>query len=341
MPNTQPESNTIEKAVLRPRILSGMRPTGKMHFGNHAGALANWIALQEEYQCFFFLADWHALTTSYEDPGRIREDAQEMVIDWLSMGLDPEKSVIFQQSAVKEHAELYLLLSMITPLGWLERVPTYKEQLRALSGREIATHGFLGYPVLQAADILCYRAQYVPVGLDQEAHLELSREIARRFNHLYGETFPEPQARFTPSPVVPGLDGRKMSKSYQNTIALSHTPEEVLANVANMFTDPLRVRLKDPGHPENCPVFTLHGLLEGAEEHEERARLCRGAEIGCAACKRALAESFNRLFEEPRARRQELSAHPEKVREILEEGNARARAVAAQTLALVRDRMGL
>lgn len=320
-------------------ILSGMRPTGRLHLGNWAGALAGWVGLQNEFRCFFMIADWHALTTGYEDTSRLRENIRELLLDWLAAGLDPERSVFFVQSTVKEHAELQLLLSMITPLSWLERVPTYKEQLKELSGREIATHGFLGYPVLQTADILAYRADVVPVGEDQLPHLELSREIARRFNHLYGAVFPEPQSRLTEVPYLPGLDGRKMSKSYGNIIELAVEAESLPELVGAMLTDPQRARRKDPGRPEVCPVYSYHvAWSDGAEEVEVA---CRQAEIGCVECKRRLAARLAELLGPISSRRRELAARPRDLDEILSEGGARAQAATAETLEKVRSAMRL
>src|SRR5215813_10031523 len=242
------------------RVLSGMRPTGKLHLGNVVGALSNWVKLQDQYECFHFIADWHALTSDFADTSMIKEYRIEMMIDWLAAGLDPKKSVMFVQSAAPQHAELHLILSMITPLGWLERVPTYKEQRENITDKDLGNYGFLGYPVLQAADILMYKGNFVPVGEDQVPHVELTREICRRFNSFYGEVFPEPQALLTPMPRLPGLDGRKMSKSYGNVIFLTDTPEEITKKVKVMMTDPARKRRTDPGNPDVCPVFSYHKL---------------------------------------------------------------------------------
>ncbi len=322
------------------RLMSGMRPTGALHLGNWAGALANWVTLQRSFACYFMVADWHALTTGYEDTSGLEESTAEMVMDWLSLGLDPEAAVIFRQSMVKAHAELYLLFAMVTPLGWLERVPTYKEQLRELAEREVATYGFLGYPVLQAADILAYRAEVVPVGQDQSSHVELTREIARRFNHVFGTALPEPEARLTPSPVLLGTDGRKMSKSYGNTITFRDSAQEVTAKVRGMVTDPARVRRTDPGTPEVCPVFALHRIYnpEGAEEI---ARGCRTAALGCVACKAMLAERLNAALEPVRERRFALTARPGLVEEVLAAGSARAAAEAEVTLGALRAAVGV
>ena len=260
-------------------ILSGMRPTGALHLGNYFGALENWVKLQDEYECYFFVADWHALTTGYEDTSQIKNNINDLVIDWLSAGLDPEKCVIFLQSSIKEHAELHLLFSMTTPLSWLLRCPTYKDQINQLKDKNITTYGFLGYPCLQAADILIYKAGFVPVGEDQLPHLELTREIARRFNYLFGEVFPEPQAILTKAKVLPGTDGRKMSKSYGNTIALSDSPDTIRKKVSSMITDPARIRKDDPGHPEVCTVFSFHKVFN-ENEVPEIEQHCRGGKIG-------------------------------------------------------------
>jgi tryptophanyl-tRNA synthetase len=322
------------------RILSGMRPSGKLHVGHLLGALSNWKRLQDEgSETFYMVADWHALTTEYEDPESIQSDTTEMVIDWLAAGLDPEKSVIFVQSHVKEHAELYLLFSMITPLGWLERVPTYKEALEEYKGRQIATHGFLGYPLLQAADILIYKADAVPVGQDQLPHLEFTRELARRFQHLYKEVFPEPQSLLTETPSVRGIDGRKMSKRYGNAILLSDSEEETSEKVMKMLTDPARKRRNDPGNPDICPVFDLQKIFGSPEWVEKVNRECRTAKIGCVENKRALADSLNEHLRSFRARRAELASDPKGVKRILAEGAEKARTVAAATMEEVREAM--
>lgn len=261
-------------------IVSGMRPTGKLHLGHYHGALTNWLRLQERYQCYFFVADWHALTTDYATPQGIRQNTLEMVIDWLSVGLDPAKSVIFRQSSVIEHAELHLLYSMITPVSWLERNPTYKEQMREIVGKDLSNYGFLGYPVLQAADITIYKANKVPVGVDQAPHVELTREIVRRFNQLYRPIFPEPEVLLTEAQKVPGLDGRKMSKSYGNAVFLSDSPQEIDAKISRMMTDPARVKRTDPGEPEKCPAFQLHKIYCTPEEIGYVTQGCRTAGIG-------------------------------------------------------------
>ncbi len=320
------------------RILSGNRPTGKLHLGNFAGALANWVKLQDDYECFFMVADWHALTTGYEDTSELKNYTRQMLIDWLSAGLDPERSAIFRQSDVKEHAELHLLLSMITPLGWLERCPTYKEQLQQLSGKSITNYGFLGYPVLMAADILVYKADTVPVGEDQLPHLELAREIARRFNYLYTPVFLEPQAKLSQVPILPGIDGRKMSKSYGNTIALSDPPEKVREKVNAMVTDPQRIRKSDPGHPDVCTVYAYYKGL-APELIDGRRQECEAGKIGCVACKKELANVLLEILGPIHERRHELEAQPGFVESVLEEGAAKARPIAVQTMAEVREAM--
>jgi tryptophanyl-tRNA synthetase len=321
-------------------VLSGMRPTGKLHLGNYWGALVPWINLQNggKHQCYFMVADLHALTTGYEDTKDLQANIHDMVLDWLAAGLDPEKSVMFVQSQLPEHSELSLLFSMITPLGWLERIPTYKEQLREITGREITTHGFLGYPVLQAADILLYKAQAVPVGEDQLSHLELTQEIARRFNRLYGNIFPEPKAILGLAPRVPGLDGRKMSKSYGNSVELSDTPELLWQKIQKMYTDPAKLRANDPGHPDGCVVFALHKIYNA--EASVRETECREGRIGCVACKKHLLSLMEPLkaIQEKRAL---LAQKPGLVESVLEEGTRRARVVAQKTLVEVQAALGL
>ncbi|RJP21988.1 MAG: tryptophan--tRNA ligase [Candidatus Abyssobacteria bacterium SURF_5] len=322
------------------RILSGMRPSGKLHIGHLLGALSNWKKLQDEgHETHYMVADWHALTTEYENTQDVQSNILEMVYDWLAAGLDPNKSVIFVQSHVREHAELYLLFSMITPLGWLERVPTYKEALEEYEGRDIATHGFLGYPLLQAADILVYRAHAVPVGQDQVPHLEFARELVRRFHHLYSEVFPEPQALLTETPYVRGIDGRKMSKRYGNAILLSDSEEETTEKVMKMLTDPARKRKSDPGNPDICPVFDLQKIF-GTEEWVKRVdRECRTAQIGCVEDKQALARFVNDSLRPFRTSRQRIAAEPERVKAILAEGAEKARKAARATMAEVRKAM--
>jgi tryptophanyl-tRNA synthetase len=323
-------------------VLSGMRSTGKIHLGNYFGALKNWVDLQDRYNCHYFAADWHALTSDYADPSEIAQNTIEMVIDWIAAGLDPERSTIFIQSMVPDHAELHLLLSMITPLGWLERVPTYKEQIQQIENKDLSTYGFLGYPVLQTVDIILYRAHFVPVGEDQASHLEISREIVRRFNHLYeAEVFPEPQALFTPTPKVPGIDGRKMSKSYGNAINLSDTPEVILKKCMQMFTDPQRLRRSDPGRPEVCNLYDFHKLLSPPEIQERVARECRAAQIGCVDDKKLLAQILIDFLEPIRRRREELARDRDTVYDILVEGSRKARERTAETMEAVRGAMGL
>ncbi len=317
-----------------------MRPTGNLHLGNLHGALANWKELQHEYQCFFFIADWHALTTEYKNPKEIHTYILEMVIDWISVGLDPEISTFFLQSAIKEHAELHLILSMITPLAWLERNPTYKEQQQELESKDIATYGFLGYPVLQAADILMYQAHAVPVGIDQAPHVELTREIARRFNFLYGEFFPVPELLLTEVPKLLGIDGRKMSKSYNNSIFLSDSLEEVRRKLSQMVTDPQRARRNDPGDPEVCVLFPFHKIYSPPETIAEINRECRKAGIGCVDCKKRLIERVIEALEPVRTKREYLSRNIDEVRQILEAGNQKSRAFAERTLAGVRELIG-
>jgi len=323
------------------RVLSGMQPSGRLHLGNLVGALRNWVQLQDRYECFYFVADWHSLTTNYQNPSVIKEYTEDLLINWLSAGLDPERSVIFIQSKVLEHAELHILLSMLTPLGWLERVPSYKEKQEELKDRDLNTYGFLGYPVLQAADILIYRARYVPVGIDQVPHLEVTREIARRFNYLYGEVFPEPEPLLSEFPKVPGVDGRKMSKSYNNAIYLSDPPEVVRQKIITMMTDPARKRRYDPGNPELSPVFQLHRIFSTKEEQEEVARGCRTAGIGCIECKHVLLKNLFKILEPIWEKRRYYSERPELLRGIAEEGSRRARLVAQETMKLVREKMGI
>ena len=324
-------------------VLSGMRSTGKTHLGNYFGAIKNWVDLQDggDYRCYYFAADWHALTTDYADPSEIAEHTLDAVADWIAAGLDPERSVVFVQSMVPEHAELHLLLSMLTPLSWLERVPTYKDQQQQLEAKDLATYGFLGYPCLQTADIIVYRAHYVPVGEDQASHLEISREISRRFNHLYDDVFPEPRALFTPSPKVPGIDGRKMSKSYGNAIDLVDTPEEIRRKCMEMFTDPQRLRRSDPGRPEVCNLFEFHKLISPQSLQDEVAVKCRAAEIGCVEDKRLLAERLIEYLEPIRRRRAELDAHRDTLLDVLVEGSRKARERAGETMQKVREAMCL
>ncbi len=325
----------------RKRILSGMRPTGALHLGNLHGALSHWVSLQEEFDCFFFIADWHALTSDYENPGNLGEFSRMMAVDWLSVGLSPEKSTLFVQSLVKEHAELFLILSMLTPLGWLERNPTYKDQMTQLTGKDISTFGFLGYPLLQAADIIMYKADLVPVGEDQVPHVEITREIARRFNHFYGPVFPEPQAKLTETPRILGIDRRKMSKSYDNAIYLADEPETIAATTAKMITDPQRARKNDPGDPDVCNVFSFHKLYTDANTVATINEECRRAGIGCIECKKKLAASLTAALSPIRERRSYYIERPELVDDIMQEGTDRARQVARQTMAEVRGAIGI
>ncbi len=358
----------------RPRILSGMRPTGKLHLGNLVGALQNWVKLQDQYECYFFVADWHMLTTDYADTSDLQDNIREMVTDWLAAGLDPKKATLFIQSRLLEHAELNLLLSMIAPLGWLERVPSYKEQLENIKDRDLHMYGFLGYPVLQAADILMYKADAVPVGEDQVPHVELTRELGRRFNLTYGEIevrpqgpglgllsktlrnfraeekaafvnngtitispiFPEPQALLTPTPRLPGTDGRKMSKSYNNAIFLSDAPEVVSKKLATMITDPARKRRTDKGNPDVCPVFDLHEVFSTTAEIDRVNRECRTAEIGCLDCKAIVAANINERLKPIQECRKVYEQQPKKVWDILNAGTEKARTIAQTTMAEVR-----
>jgi len=325
----------------RKRILSGMRPTGRLHLGNLVGALANWRDLQDDYDCFFMIADYHALMSEYEDPSGIAEATREVLLDFVACGLDPERSVIFRQSDVSGHAELHLILSCYTPIGWLERNPTYKEQMRELTKRDIHNYAFLGYPVLQAADILLYKAHLVPVGEDQLPHLELTREVVRRFNHLVGEdALVEPQAKLTSSPRLLGTDRRKMSKSYDNQIDIADEPDAIRKKVMSMITDPKRIRRDDPGHPDQCNVCDWYKTFK-SDEADEVGRKCRGAEWGCTDCKAHLAEVLIEYLAEPRRRRRDLEADPEHLRRILADGAERAGAVADETLEEVKRLTGL
>ncbi len=322
-------------------VLSGMRPTGPLHLGNYVGALRGWVRLQDTHRCFFTIVPWHALSSEYQNPKVIREYTFEVALDWLAAGLDPEKSVLFIQSEVKEHAELHLLLSMITPLPWLERVPTFKEQQQEIADRELNTYGFLGYPLLQTADIIIYKAEVVPVGEDQAFHIELAREIVRRFNRFYGEIFPEPQMLLTEVPKLAGTDGRKMSKSYGNAIYLKDSPETIRQKIAPMVTDTRRKRRTDPGEPNDCPVFTLHKAFVPEAKREELAAGCRTASIGCLDCKKVVIEALIEEFAGFREKRAYYEKNPDLVWEIFDEGNKKAREVAARTMAEVREAMGL
>ncbi len=361
-----------QNSTSRQRVLSGMRPTGRLHLGNYMGALYNWVRLQEQYECYFFIADLHALTTDYADPAALRLNIRDVALDFLAAGLDPERCTVFIQSHVPQHSELHTLLSMFTPLPWLERVPTYKDQQEQLREKDLNTYGFLGYPLLQSADILLYQADLVPVGQDQVAHVELTREVARRFNALYGakrtaavedarrehsdkallaaelssaaaadDILPEPRVLLTPSPKLPGLDGRKMSKSYGNTILLSEPEAELRAKLKTMVTDPARVRRSDAGNPEICPVGDLHKVFSPEERRAEVWEGCRSAGIGCIQCKGWLADEIVREIAPLQERRRALEAAPEQVDAMLWDGSARARLRALQTLQHVRQAMGL
>jgi tryptophanyl-tRNA synthetase len=359
------------------RVLSGMRPTGKLHLGNYVGALENWVRMQERYECFFVIVDWHALTTDYADTSHLKENLVDVLLDWLAAGLDPEKCVMFIQSHVPVHAELHLLLSMITPLGWLERVPTYKEQKENIKEKDLGTYGFLGYPVLQSADILIYKADVVPVGEDQVAHVELTREVARRFNGIYAQpivvrnsdrltpvqrdfltslgqqitqdadyvfhwaVFPEPAALLTPAPRLPGTDGRKMSKSYDNTIMLTDPEPVVRQKLKTMVTDPARVRRTDPGNPDVCPVGDLHKIFSNPETMAKVNEGCRSAGIGCIECKSWVADALVKILQPMQERRKKYEDNPRLAWDILEAGSARAREVAGATMDEVRKSMGL
>jgi tryptophanyl-tRNA synthetase len=325
------------------RVLSGMRPTGKLHLGNFVGALDNWVRMQDQYQCFFCVADWHALTTDYADTRTIKQNSIESVLDWLAAGLDPGRSTLFIQSHVPQHAELHLLFSMITPLGWLERVPTYKEQRENITEKDLGTYGFLGYPVLQAADILIYKADYVPVGEDQVPHVELTREIARRFNLFYSlegkPVLPEPQPLLTPAAKLPGTDGRKMSKSYGNTILLTDREPLVRQKLKTMVTDPARVRRSDPGNPDLCPVGDLHKIFSPPATMAKVEQGCRSAGIGCIECKGWAADALVGILNPMQERRKKYEEKPRLAWDILEEGSAHARKVAEATMDEVRNAM--
>ena len=340
---TQPTDNpsNSHKGV----IFSGMRPTGLLHLGNYMGALQNWVALQEDYSCIYCAVDIHALTTveSAEDARAIKPNIEDMVLDWLAAGIDPEKSIVFVQSHVPEVMTLHTLLSMVTPLGWLTRVPTFKDKVRQMhETEETVNYGLVGYPVLQTADIILYKAETVPVGQDQVPHIELSREIVRRFNNLFGKTFPEPQAKLTEAPLLVGLDGKnKMSKTLNNHLDLAATPEETTKRVLTAFTDPERVRREIPGRPEVCNVYSLHKIFSGEEATKPVYSECTTAQRGCVDCKRHLADSINEYLKDFRARREDIKARPGYVQEVLHEGGKKARAIAVETMAEVYEKMGL
>jgi tryptophanyl-tRNA synthetase len=320
------------------RIVSGMRPTGNLHLGNYEGALKNWIRLQDsgEYECFYFIADLHALTSDYGDTSAIRQNTIDMVSDWLAAGLDPERSTIFVQSMIPEHSELHVILSAVTPLGWLERVPTYKEQRQNITEKDIGNYAFLGYPVLQAADIIMYKADFVPVGKDQASHVELTREIVRRFNNFFGDVFPEPKELHTEVPVLPGTDGRKMSKSYGNAIYLIDSADVVREKARMMITDRTRIKRADPGHPENCDVCQMHRFFLTTGDADRFDDDCRNARIGCVDRKRALAESIIERYGAIAQQSRKLRDDPDRVVAIIKDGSRRASVEAKKTMAEVR-----
>ena len=362
MPSKKQGSNTQQPG--QQRVLSGMRPTGRLHLGHLHGVLNNWLRLQEEYECFFFVADWHALTTHYGDSSIFEDNVLDMVIDWLAAGVDPEKAALFVQSRVPQHAELHLLLSMVTPLSWLERVPSYKEireqhkQQHSQQDRQqkLDTYGFLGYPLLQAADILIYRADHVPVGEDQVPHVELTREIARRFNHLYGRgpgngesssekpaeaILTEPKSLLTAAPKMPGLDGQKMSKSYGNTISLREPTDSVVKKIKTMPTDPARVRRSDPGDPEKCPVWQLHQVYSDRKTQDWVMQGCRSADIGCIECKQPVIDRVAAELAPIQAAAQPYEKDPQQVKDIIARGCQQAQAAAQETLTEVRQAIGI
>ena len=349
---SETNTNTATNTAVRKRVLSGMRPTGKLHLGNYMGALYNWVKLQNEvdehgqpkYECYFFIADYHALTTEYPDPSAIPENTREVALDFLAGGLDPERSTLFIQSRLPQHAEMFTLFAMFTPLSWLERVPTYKDQQEQLKEKDLATYGFLGYPLLQAADILLYKPAFVPVGQDQVAHVELTREVARKFNFLYSrgsDVLPEPNVLVTSSPKLPGTDGRKMSKSYGNTILLSDPEAEIRAKLKTMVTDPARIRRTDPGNPELCPVGDLHKVFSSAETRLKVWEGCTTAGIGCIECKGWAADGIIAELAPIQERRRKYEAQPQLVTEILEAGRTKAALRAERTMVEVRAAMRL
>ncbi|SHN52117.1 tryptophan--tRNA ligase [Desulfovibrio litoralis] len=335
--NTNNELTSLKK--LETKIVSGMRPTGALHLGHYFGVLKNWVEMQEKYKCYFFVADWHALTSEYENPKRIKTFVPELVKDWIASGLDPEKSVIYRQSDIKEIAELHLLLSMSTPVSWVERCPTYKEQQQQITGKDLATYGFLGYPVLMTADIIMFRSKLVPVGQDQLPHLELSREICRRFNNFYGEFFLEPEALLTKAAKCPGLDGRKMSKSYGNSIMLSESLSDVEPKIKGMLTDSKRIRRTDVGDPDTCNLFPYHELLSSQQEQTEIRQGCTSAALGCVDCKKILLKNLGAFLEPMQERRAKLN--DKVLYEIIEAGNQKARIEAQKTMEQVRKLVGM
>ncbi len=324
---------------MKGKVFSGMRPTGRLHLGHLVGALDNWVAMQDDYQCVFGIVDWHALTTDYQNVDSIASNVLEIAVDWMAAGLDPARSILMIQSKVPEHAELFLLFSMICPTPWLERVPTYKEQIANLREKDLSTLGFLGYPLLQSADILIYRADTVPVGEDQVSHIELCREVARRFNNFYGPVFPEPQVKLTESPRLPGTDGRKMSKSYRNEIQLSEDPASIRQKVMTMVTDPARVRRSDPGNPDICPVFDHHKVFTEKEGREWAAQGCRTAGIGCTDCKNLLLKRMLPRIEPIYEKRVALEKDLDSVKDVVLDGSRKARVIAQETMRQVRQAM--
>ena len=321
---------------MKKTILSGMRPTGKLHIGHLLGVLNNWVALQDTYNCYFEVADWHALTSEFANTRQMPGNIKDMAVDWLASGLDPEKSVMFVQSKVIEHAELHILLSMITPLPWLERCPTYKEQINEMKDKDLSNYGFLGYPVLQAADILIYKASVVPIGQDQLPHLELTREICRRFNNIYGNVFPEPTHLFTTVPKLLGTDGRKMSKSYNNSIFISDTREEVAKKIKSAFTDPLKMRKGDCGHPDGCPIFMLQNIYS-TDKTAELRKDCESGVLNCSDCKKLLLENFSKAMGPIRERREKILTRKDYAEEVLREGTTKAEIAAKRNMEEVRE----
>ncbi len=325
--------------MVKKKVFSGLRPTGRIHLGHLVGALNNWVKLQDKYDCFYSIVDWHALTTEYADTAEIKRYIFESAVDWFSVGLDPDRSTIFVQSHVVEHAELHLLLSMVVPVPWLERVPSYKEQQKELPDKDLSTYGFLGYPVLQTADIIIYKAHYVPVGEDQVPHVELAREIVRRFNNFYGDIFPEPRVLLTKIPRLLGLDGRKMSKSYGNFINVSDEPEVIRKKVDSMFTDPQRARREDPGNPNICNVFSYHKIFSSSSRVHEIENECKKAGIGCTDCKKFFSEAIIRELTPYREKGKEYMAKPQQIWDILNDGRNKAKKIASQTMEEVREAM--
>ncbi|MEW6602392.1 MAG: tryptophan--tRNA ligase [Nitrospirota bacterium] len=325
--------------MAKQRVLSGIQPSGRLHIGNLVGALQNWVRLQDQYECYYFIADWHALTSQYADTSQLKDNVKDVLVNCLAAGLDPAKATIFAQSRVLEHAELHLLLSMITPLSWLERVPTYKEKQTEVADKDLHTYGFLGYPLLQSADILIYRAHHVPVGVDQMPHLEITREIARRFNNFYGEVFPEPEGLLTEFPKVVGIDGRKMSKTYGNCIYLSDSPKEVEQKVRTMTTDPQRIKRTDKGDPELSPVYHLHKIFSSREEQNQVSEGCRTAGIGCIDCKKVLIKNLLSVMEPIWERRNHFIGKPDLLEDILSSGSDKAKRAAIDTMLEVRRAM--